>query len=144
MWIKGSFTVEAALVFPIVLAVVLFLIYSAFYIHNREVLTEAAYETAVYGSVIDRTDSDSMKRKMLAKCSRAVRERLISAKTPTYYIEVDKNQVTVSVSSKMQAVQLVGLENFYNTGIQAKRSAIYVNPVDRVRLAASIRKLAEK
>ena len=132
--VKGSYTVEAALVFPIVLAVILFLIYSAFYMHNRAVLMEAAYETAIYGTTLDVSDIDTAKRKVLGKCYRSLSDRLISAGKPSYDIQANKNRITVSVKSTMNTVQLEGIGSYQNSTLSVTRSANYVNPIDRVRL----------
>ena len=50
-WKKGSFTVETALVMPIILLVLMGLLYLSFFVHNRAWLTAAAYEAAVSGSM---------------------------------------------------------------------------------------------
>ena len=47
---KGSYTVEAALVFPIILFVLAALLILAFYVHDRGILQSLACETAVAGS----------------------------------------------------------------------------------------------
>ena len=46
---KGSYTVEAALVFPIILFVLAALLILAFYVHDRGILQGLACETAVAG-----------------------------------------------------------------------------------------------
>ncbi len=48
---RGSFTIEAACVMPLILFVVISLIYLCFFVHNRAWLTAAAYEAAVSGSM---------------------------------------------------------------------------------------------
>ena len=48
---KGSFTVEAACVMPLILLVLFGTIYVSFFVHNRAWLTAAAYESALSGSM---------------------------------------------------------------------------------------------
>ena len=48
---KGSFTIEAALLMPLILMVLMGLLYLDFFVHNRAWLTSAAYEAAVSGSM---------------------------------------------------------------------------------------------
>lgn len=48
---KGSMTVEAAAVMPLILLVLFASIYLCFYVHNRTWLTAAAYEAAITGSM---------------------------------------------------------------------------------------------
>ena len=47
---KGSFTLEAALLMPLLLTVIMSMLYLDFFVHNRAWLTAAAYEAAVSGS----------------------------------------------------------------------------------------------
>lgn len=48
---KGSFTIEAALLMPLILLILMGLLYLNFFVHNRAWLTAAAYEAAVSGSM---------------------------------------------------------------------------------------------
>ena len=48
---KGSFTIEAAVLMPLILMVLMGLLYLDFFVHNRAWLTSAAYEAAVSGSM---------------------------------------------------------------------------------------------
>lgn len=48
---KGSMTVEAACVMPLILLVVMGTLYLCFFVHNRAWLTAAAYESAICGSL---------------------------------------------------------------------------------------------
>lgn len=57
---KGSFTVEAACVMPVILLVLMGTLYLNFYIHNRAWLTAAAYEASVTGSMQRDADESVM------------------------------------------------------------------------------------
>ena len=48
---KGSMTIEAALLMPLLLLVVMITLYLFFYVHNKVWLTAAAYEAALDGSL---------------------------------------------------------------------------------------------
>lgn len=48
---KGSMTVEAACLMPLILLVIMGLLYLTFFVHNRAWLTAAACESAVSGSM---------------------------------------------------------------------------------------------
>jgi len=48
---RGSFTVEAAMIMPVILLVTFSSLYLCFYVHNRTFLTTAACEAAVCGSI---------------------------------------------------------------------------------------------
>ena len=48
---KGSFTIEAALLMPLILMVLMGLLYLDFFVHNRAWLTAAACEASLSGSM---------------------------------------------------------------------------------------------
>lgn len=48
---RGSFTVEMALLMPLILMVLMGILYLDFFVHDRAWLTSAAYEAAVSGSM---------------------------------------------------------------------------------------------
>ena len=50
-FIRGSFTVEAAFIIPVILFVIFGSLTLFFHVHNRAWLTAAAYESAVNGSI---------------------------------------------------------------------------------------------
>ena len=62
--LKGSYTIEAALVFPFILGVMVFIIYMSFFLHDKAVMKCCAYQAALKGSMI-RTSSDDMKAEAL-------------------------------------------------------------------------------
>ena len=47
--VRGSFTVEAAVIIPLIMWVFGILLHILFYYHDKNVLTAAAYETAALG-----------------------------------------------------------------------------------------------
>ncbi len=49
---RGSMTIEAALLMPLLLLVVTITLYLFFYVHNKVWLTAAAYEAALDGSPV--------------------------------------------------------------------------------------------
>ena len=56
---RGSFTIEATLLMPFIIGVLVFIIYMAFYTHDRAVLTKCAYVAALRGSQILTGDADT-------------------------------------------------------------------------------------
>ena len=133
-YLKGSYTVEAALIFPIVLYVLLFIIYSAFYLNNCMVLEEAAYETALYGTTLERKDVSMMKQKMQKKYSDAVGGRVIAMSRPSCSIEVKDGYVTVQISGTMHTISSGFLPGYNGMVLSSQKKAELWNPMDKIRL----------
>lgn len=132
--LRGSYTVETAFIFPIVLFVILFLIYLAFYLHNCVVIKEAAYETAIYGTTLDFSDPKEMKQKMLEKYDRAIEGRLISMEKAAISITIEQRDITVCVKSRMKTAGLGFLSDFNQLIIFSEKTVTGENPLEKILL----------
>ena len=56
--LSASYTIEAALVFPLIMGVIVFLIYISFFLHDRAVMKSCAYQAALKASLIRTSSSD--------------------------------------------------------------------------------------
>ena len=93
---KGSFTVEASLIFPFILAVIVLVIYAAFFIHDRAVMSAAACKAAIRGSEITDPHGD-IYDKARKTGEEEMKGRLLSTKIRTIDVNVDSREVRVSV-----------------------------------------------
>ena len=50
--LKASCTIEAALIFPFIMGIIVFIIYISFFLHDRAVMKSCAYQAALKGSLI--------------------------------------------------------------------------------------------
>ncbi len=94
---KGSFTVEASLIFPFILAVIVLVIYAAFFIHDRAVMNAAAIESAIRGSEITGPGTDIVS-KVRETCERETEGRLLSTKITGMDIDVDAKEIKVTIT----------------------------------------------
>ena len=58
--LRGSFTVEATYIIPLILIVIGVAMYLLFYYHDKNVLLGTAHETAAYGAGLRKTDQDAL------------------------------------------------------------------------------------
>ncbi len=93
---KGSFTIEASMLLPILLLVVSTVITILFYWHDRNVLKGIAYETAVVGA--ERTGTGEEELKLYA--GRLIKGKLLWF--PTAKVTVQKTEEEVTVTAKAQ------------------------------------------
>ena len=86
---NGSFTIEASFVVPIILMVFMASVYIIFYFHDKNILSGAAYETAVVGS-----ERKSYKKEELeAYFRRRIKGKLIVFSNVKENIEVEKEEI---------------------------------------------------
>ncbi len=133
-YVKGSLTIEAALIVPIVIFTVLFILYTAFYMHNRAVIQEAAYETAIYGTTLNRKDTNNMKQNMQIKYQNSIEGRLISMGKPQIAMEVKDHNVIVQIQGAMMTVPIGFLPDYNSEDVWARKSVSFKNPVQIIRL----------
>ena len=65
---KGSFTIEAALLMPLVLMILIGVLYLDFFVHDRAYLTAAAYEAAAVWKDIKRKGTYMKRRIYRVEC----------------------------------------------------------------------------
>ncbi len=92
---NGYFTVEIALLFPVIFSVIVLIIYTAFLVHDRAVLDSAAYEAALRGSAITYKDAD-VKGKVKREAEELLRNRLFVTKNTKVDVEVNMLQIKVT------------------------------------------------
>lgn len=141
-YVRGSYTVEAAVIVPMVIFVLLFIIYSAFYMHNQAVLNTAAYETAVYGSTLNPAE-EKIREKMSGKYMDAIKGRLIAMKSPDVNVQVDDSRVTVKIRGEMQTISVGWLPTYDGERIEVEKTVEYQNPVHKLRLWNTIKGLRQ-
>lgn len=107
--------------------------------HNQAVMKEVAYETAIYGTMLDKVNSKEMKGKMWNKYENSIEGRLISMKKPDGSIKVEGNTITVKVRGTMDTVPIGFLPSFNGYEIIAEKSVTFNNPLDKIRILKMIK-----
>lgn len=127
--VKGSVTIEATVVVPLILFVLGTLFYTLFYYHDKNVLLVGAHETAVYG-----VGREQQKEMDLENHFRSgVEGRLLLFQQLQPKVEVSNKQVTVfCVATKSPMV------------LQVECKMNRTEPETYIRTIRKIKKLGEK
>lgn len=126
---NGSFTIEASFVVPIILMVFMASVYIIFYFHDKNILSGAAYETAVVGS-----ERKSYKKEELkAYFRRRIKGKLIVFSNVKENIEVEREKITVTCSAKKRRMK-----------IKVSASVKQTEPETYIRNVRKIKKIEEK
>lgn len=91
--LKGSYTIEASFLLPMILTIIVMIMYIAFILHDREILASAAYTSALRGSqVLEKNDTFSTVQKHSFDL---IKDRLIITQNITTDIEIDGDKIIV-------------------------------------------------
>lgn len=132
---KASYTLEASLLFPFILAVIVLVIYGSFFIHDRAVLDTAAYEAALRGSEVTDPDGDIF-AKVRDTGKRETEGRLLSTKNVSMDVRVDGKAVSVTYTGDFaipKGVILVPGMNMSGTEIKVEGKSAREDPGGFIR-----------
>ena len=90
--LKGSFTIEASVIVPMVMLIMLSLILLTFYIHDRALLTSASI-SAILENASERSDIGALK----SEAEQRIHSQLIAAYD--IYVSADSNDGSFSISA---------------------------------------------
>lgn len=122
---KASFTAELALLMPLIIGVLLFVIFLAYYMHDRCIIEKACYAASLRGS--QESEPDRIKITAQEALYEVLPERLLGHWELEHQIEVTGQEVCVSGSGNMKIregllVLLLGRQPFaFSTKCSAKQ-----------------------
>ena len=132
---KGSLTIEASLLFPLIMMVIVICIYAMFFMHDRAVLDASAYEAALRGCEITSEHGDVMST-VRATSEETIEGRLLSTKNVKTEVEITGHDVKVRYTGDFLVpggVNLVPEAGFKELKIKAEGHCSRRNPVSFVR-----------
>ena len=94
--LKGSYTVEASLLFPFILTVLVLIIYLSFFIHDRQLMQAAAYTSALRGSQIIDNRQDVF-TKVEESSKEILENRLLAVRNQTTDIQITGQKISVTI-----------------------------------------------
>ena len=126
-------TIEAALLMPLLLLVVMITLYLFFYVHNKVWLTAAAYEAALDGSMETARPEGKSRDKALKK--------------GTGFYESKNLKLQVSEGKKVQVTYDLDMFSVYggfNSHLQVKGSVKVIKPVTWIRKVKGLSEVSNK
>lgn len=91
---KGVYTIEAALIMPMILTVIVLIIYWAFFLHDRAILSNAAYTACLRGSQM--INSENVEGELNKICKDLYNNRLLATTDVSYEIKSGSKDITVT------------------------------------------------
>ncbi|MCR5526289.1 MAG: pilus assembly protein [Lachnospiraceae bacterium] len=132
---KGYYTVEAAMLMPILLTCILLVMYLSFYVHDKCVLDSVCYQAALRGGMVTDPEVDPT-GKAEAAARELLEKRLIIARNTV--IKVDKTMFEIRVKGSADFVipkGIVLIPELRKSGIKitADKKYLRIQPIEAVR-----------
>jgi hypothetical protein len=93
---NGYFTLEAALIYPMVMILTVMMIFLAFYVYDRSVLDHSAYQAALIAASSHEDKNDEIMEKAKETAALLTDKRIFALKELNHGVSVDGGSVTVS------------------------------------------------
>ncbi len=94
---KGSMTVEMSFIMPLVLVVLMISIWATFYYHDKNVLSGAAYETAVVGSTRMREKERPEEEELIRLCKELIGKKCIFFGRVSINVQIREEEILVLI-----------------------------------------------
>lgn len=140
---RGSYTVEAALLMGIILALLVAVIYLGFYLHDRAFLQGAAHEAAVY-ACLHADDQAAEAPDVGAAAQSLIQGRMLGTRGVSADLAADGKTVDVGYSGEFQTPGFGG--EFFGMHSIAVRSAVSLttrHPSRRIQMIRGIAKVID-
>lgn len=124
---KGSTTIEAALLMPLLLGIMLLVIYFSFFLYNREAVTAIAYTAAIKGAQMEQEGKNRI-QKEITRYVEDENKRLLFVSQAEHSVKVTTGKITVSIdiiqNTPFQSIlQQIGADGVFRYSVEksAKR-----------------------
>ena len=138
---NAYFTVEAAMVFPVVMACILFVVYMMLYQYDRCMLEQDLGAAALWGSRVEASGGESLEELIQGRMNEINREKYAAWSLTALDAALDKNNFSVTGAGQIR-FPLPGW-NFWSSGNVWSAEADYrfgrLSPVTFVRLCRKVK-----
>lgn len=111
---KGSSTIEASLIMPFILTIIVLLVYLSFFLYNRVELTADAYLCALRGSRMEQDNAKETYQRMKKESKRLIKGNLLWADSCREEMKVKGNTIHVTYSMSIQIPGKVIFDRAFN------------------------------
>lgn len=127
--LRGSFTIEASLIIPLILFVFSVLLYTLFYFHDKNIVTAIAHETLAVGSGREEVDEEELERYFYQRMN----DRLLLFAQVDYEVSIDEEQIQMVCEAKKS-----------NMVLKVEGTMSRTAPEDYIRNVRKLTKIGEK
>ena len=114
---KGYSTIEAVIIIPIILSIILLLVWLGFFLYDKNVLSQAASRAAVCGSQMSYLENEVIADYVSGKVAELTDGKLILLDSAETTVTVTATNICVNVTGSMNIPDFIILGNVYNGGM---------------------------
>jgi len=114
---KGLFSIEAAMIIPMIIAVIMLLIWLSIFFYNRSVLSEVASRAAICGSQNAELENTEIVDYVTDKVIELSDNKLIFLDSLSCEVTVEANQIKVNLTGSMSIPPFINLFNLYENNL---------------------------
>lgn len=143
MELKGSYTIEAALLMPLILGTIVILIYMSFFLHDRAVICEGDIFLANKYTNEQNMSNDKIRQKLETESKQVVNSQVICTKNISTQIIVKDKEISVSSSGEFSFPNMYvakAVFNKQNFNISITKKMKRTKPVSFIRNCRKIEK----
>lgn len=107
MKVKGYLTIEAALVFPVILSIVMIMMGLSFYVYNRVIVKECINEALVLGA---REDIENRETYMRERVSKTLNENGVALEVTDIKTHAGITKVKIRVEGRVNVLWITSIE----------------------------------
>ncbi|MCR5775602.1 MAG: pilus assembly protein [Lachnospiraceae bacterium] len=144
--LKGSYTVEAALIFPFIMGVIVFIIFISFYLHDRAVMESCAYQAALKGS-LERKDIGEMEKEARKAAEYNISGLLLATEDLSTEVGIEGKRVTVRYSGVLRIPQgalFMRIAGTDHIDVRGEGQALQKDAIEFIRNCRSVSHIAGK
>lgn len=130
--LNASMTIEMSFIMPLILGILMISIFGVFYYHDKNILTGAAYETAVVGSTKMREKEKTDISELVTLCQQRIGGKCIFFGKVYPEVEIGENEITVWVIAKKGMFRL-----------QIEKKAAVTDPEKKIRDIRRIKEIGD-
>lgn len=113
--LKASATIEASYIVPLILLIVAAVISLTFYLHDKNIITGAAYETAVAGGAKMRWEEENVEQDLQKFYQERIEGKLIFFRRTTVEVTCGKEEITVTASASKRRFHVDVIQKYRYT-----------------------------
>ena len=143
---EGSYTVEASLLFPFILSVIVFIMYMSFFFHDRCVMNQSAYQAALRASRVKTGDNAVMGTAERA-ANELMNRTVLATSDVTHSIDISGSEVQVRYEGTLKIPAGVLFMDIYGSDgikVSGKGCAKRKDPVKFIRQCRVVEKMVKK